>query len=65
MSLNFQISNAVSKTLQKLSPKVRVEILVLNVDAELIKALGALMDLETIESDISILIKRYKLKGYF
>uniref|UniRef100_A0A2S2NJY9 non-specific serine/threonine protein kinase n=1 Tax=Schizaphis graminum TaxID=13262 RepID=A0A2S2NJY9_SCHGA len=54
-----QISNAVSKTLQKLSPKMRVEILVLNVDAELIKALGSLMDLETLESDISVLIKRF------
>ncbi|XP_025409124.1 LOW QUALITY PROTEIN: eIF-2-alpha kinase GCN2 [Sipha flava] len=54
-----QISNAVSKTLQKLSPKVRVEILALNVDAELVKALGSLIDFSTIESDISILIKRF------
>jgi hypothetical protein len=40
---------------------MRVEILVLNVDAELVKALGSLMDLETLESDISVLIKRYKI----
>jgi len=40
---------------------MRVEILVLNVEAELVKSLGALMDLETLESDISVLIKKYKI----
>lgn len=56
--------NAVSKTLQKLSQKIRVEILALNVDAELIKSLGSLIDLSTIESDISVLIKKYVKKLY-
>ncbi|XP_050530238.1 eIF-2-alpha kinase GCN2 isoform X2 [Daktulosphaira vitifoliae] len=54
-----QISNAVSKTLMKLSSKVRVEILALNVDAELIKCLGSLTDLSNIESDMSIFSKKF------
>lgn len=49
--------NSVSKTLQKLSPKIRVEIIVLNVDVELVKAFGSI-HFSTIESDISVLIKK-------
>ncbi|XP_050438302.1 eIF-2-alpha kinase GCN2 [Adelges cooleyi] len=54
-----QISNAVSKTLQKLSSKIRIEILALNVDVELIKALGSLSDLSNIQTDISALAKKF------
>lgn len=50
--------NSVSKTLQKLSAKIRVEILALNVDVELVRAFGSIQDLSTIESDISVLIKK-------
>jgi len=54
-----QISNVMSKTLQKLSSKICVEILALNVDVDLIIALGSLLDLSNIENDIVTLIKRF------
>lgn len=45
--------------MQKLSSKTRVEILVLNVQTELIKSLS-IIDISSLENDISVLIKRYK-----
>ncbi|VVC37487.1 Protein kinase, ATP binding site,Serine/threonine-protein kinase, active site,Protein [Cinara cedri] len=53
-----QILNGVSKLLQKFSSKTYIEILALNIEIELLKALS-LMDLTTIDSDIAILIKRF------
>lgn len=51
--------NGVSKILHKFSSKTHIEIVVLNIEIELLKALS-LMELSTIENDIAILTNKYK-----
>lgn len=54
-----QVLNSLTNVIQRLSSKVRVEVLAVNIETDVIKMLASYIELENAEQDMSLVIKRF------
>ncbi|XP_054261632.1 eIF-2-alpha kinase GCN2-like isoform X1 [Macrosteles quadrilineatus] len=54
-----QVLNSILQTLQRLSPKFRTEVVVVNMEADVIKMLASHIDLSLEDQDMSSVVKRF------